>query len=61
MRVAGVLCIVAGLALLVGLRFAGRPDTRSRAAWTPFNKVKAGLAGAASIAAGILLLIGGAG
>jgi hypothetical protein len=56
-----VLCIVAGLALLVGLRFAGRPDTRSRAAWTPFNKVKAGLAGAASIAAGILLLIGGAG
>ena len=61
MRVAGALSVVVGIALIVGLRFAGRPSTRSRAPWTPYNKIKLCLAGVVAIVAGILLLIGGVG
>ena len=57
--VAGVLCIVAGLALIVGLRFIGPPGSRGHAAWPTSNKRKAALAGVAAIA-GVLLLTGGA-
>jgi hypothetical protein len=61
MRVAGVLCIVVGIALIVGLRFTGQPSARSRATWTQYNKIKLGLAGVVAIVAGILLLVGGVG
>ena len=59
--VVGVLCIVAGLALIVGLRFIGPPDTRGPAVWTTHNKIKATLAGVVAIVAGVLIMTGGVG
>jgi hypothetical protein len=58
MRVVGVVCIVVGLAFIIGLRFTGRSE-RAAAAWTPYNKVMAGFAGVVAIIAGVLLLVGG--
>ncbi|TQN43485.1 hypothetical protein FHU33_2932 [Blastococcus colisei] len=56
--VLGLLCVVVGLVLIIGAGFAGR-STRGRAAWTPYNKVSAGLAGVVAIVVGVLLLTGG--
>lgn len=58
MRVVGVACVCAGLALLIGLRFAGRSE-RAADVWDPANKMKAGLAGTVAIIAGIFLITGG--
>jgi hypothetical protein len=58
--VVGVLCIIAGLALLIGLRLIGPPGSRGHAAWPTPNKLKAALAGVAAIVAGVLILTGGA-
>ncbi|MGY2128245.1 hypothetical protein [Blastococcus sp. SYSU DS0617] len=56
----GVLCIIAGLVLVIGLRFIGPPGSRGHAAWTTSNKLKAALAGVVAIVAGVLILTGGA-
>ncbi|MGY1669175.1 hypothetical protein [Geodermatophilus sp. SYSU D00710] len=58
MRVIGVLCIVAGLVLLFGLRFVGKSE-RSAPVWTGYNKGQALFAGAVAIVAGVVLLVGG--
>ncbi len=58
--VAGALCITAGLALVIGLRFIGPPGARGQAVWTTPNKLKAALAGVVAIVAGVLILTGGA-
>ena len=57
--VVGVLCIIGGLALIVGLWFVGPPGSRGHALWTTPVKLKAALAGAAAVVAGVLLLTGG--
>ncbi|RBY78020.1 hypothetical protein DQ239_09995 [Blastococcus sp. TF02-09] len=58
--VGGLLCIVAGLAIVGGLLFIGPPGSRGHDLWTKPNQVKAVLAGVVAIVAGVLILTGGA-
>jgi hypothetical protein len=58
MRLVGVLCIIAGIAFVVGLRWTGRSE-RSAAVWTTYNKAQVLLAGVVAIVLGVLLLLGG--
>ena len=58
MRIAGVLCIVAGAGLLLGLATAGR-SARAGRVWTTYAKAQCALAGVVGIVAGLLLLGGG--
>ena len=57
--VVGVLCIIGGLALVVGLWSMGPPGSRGHAVWTAPLKLKAALAGVAAVVAGVLIHTGG--
>ena len=58
MRIAGVLCVLGGAALLLALRTAGRSERAART-WTTAATVQCALAGITGIVAGVLLLSGG--
>lgn len=59
--VIGGVLVAVGLVILLAVRSAGRSSARSRAVWSPDNKIRAALAGVTMIVAGLLFLMGGVG
>ena len=58
MRIAGVVCLVAGAGLLLALATAGR-SSRVTWVWTTSTRLQCALAGMVGIIAGVLLVSGG--